>query len=169
MRLKKLAAALLADREREPSRHNIVPCFVCGHTFVYGGRRSDVSGRFCSLRCQDWYDAGNKLIADEMIYRWRDGRPMPKTSDAFRTNCAHCRKEFESLGLRCCSSECEHAYCEREHNLAVMAEAGIEPSAKRLCEICSAVIPKWRNGRRVSKSVRFCSEKCNKRARRAAA
>ena len=31
------------------------------------------------------------------------------------------------------------------------------------------VIPQWRKGRRVSKAVRFCSEKCSKRARRAAA
>jgi hypothetical protein len=169
MRHEKLSAALLADRERETPRHNIVSCFVCGHTFVYRGRRADVNGRFCSLRCQAWYDADYEPIADEIIYRWRDGRPILKTSDGFRINCAYCGKEFESLGLRCCSSECEHAYCDREHNLAIMAEAGIEPSPKRLCESCSAVIPKWRNGRRVSKSVRFCSEKCSKRARRAAA
>jgi hypothetical protein len=36
-----------------------------------------------------------------------------------------------------------------------MAEAGIEAKAKRQCEGCKAVIPAWRKGRKVSKSVRF--------------
>ena len=41
-------------------------------------------------------------------------------------NCAHCRKEFESLGSRRCSTDCERAFGERQDNLAVMAEAGIK-------------------------------------------
>jgi ribosomal protein L24E len=165
----RLAAAILADRDRPASQHNVVPCFVCGHTFVYRARRGDLNGRFCSMRCQDWYDAGNEPIGEEIVYRWRDGQPMKKSANGFHINCAHCRKEFESLGMRCCSTDCERAYVERKSNLAVMAEAGIEPSARRHCEVCLAVIPKWRNGRRVSRSVRFCSEKCRKRALRAAA
>ena len=24
----------------------------------------------------DWYDAGNKPVNEEIVYRWRDGRPM---------------------------------------------------------------------------------------------
>jgi hypothetical protein len=77
-RAERLAAQLLADRERATSsRHNIIACFSCGHTFVYRGRRgaasvwigsdedghpspdTSLSGRFCSLRCQDWHDEGN--------------------------------------------------------------------------------------------------------------
>ena len=42
----------------------------------------------------------------------------------------------------------------RKANLAIMAEAGIEPRAKRQCEVCGVAIPTWRNGRRVPKSVR---------------
>jgi len=38
----------------------------------------------------------------------------------------------------------------------VMAEVGIQPIAKRKCECCDAAIPKWRNGRRVSRATRFC-------------
>ncbi len=34
MNREKLAAALLADRERALSTHNIVACFVCGHTYI---------------------------------------------------------------------------------------------------------------------------------------
>jgi hypothetical protein len=164
-----LAAALLADRNRPTTQHNIVPCFVCGHTFVYRGRRGELNGRFCSLRCQDWYDAGNEPIGEEIVYRWRDSTPMRNGTKGFYINCAHCRKEFESLGLRCCSNDCERSLKERQDNLTVMAEAGIEPKAKRQCDQCGTVIPQWRKGRRVSKAVRFCSEKCSKRARRAAA
>ena len=168
-RTQRLAEAILADRQREATAHNIVACFVCGRTFMYRGRRGDLNSRFCSLRCQDWHDAGNEPIGEEIVYRWRDGRPMKKGSNGFYIDCAHCRKEFESFGLRCCSPECERGYSEREHNLAVMAEAGIEGATKRQCEVCSAAIPKWRNGRMVSRKTRFCSPKCRKRAGRAAA
>jgi hypothetical protein len=165
----RLAAALLADRQQRTtsSLHNIVPCFSCGYTFVYRGRQGELNGCFCSMRCQDWYDAGNEPIGEEIVYRCRDRRPMKRGPKGI--DCVNCRKEFESLGLRCCSIECERSYRERQNNLAVLAEAGIEPKARRQCEQCKAVIPQWRKGRRVSKSVRFCSEKCSKRARRAAA
>ena len=52
-RAERLAANLLADRQREPHKHNIVPCWSCGTTYVYRGRH------FCSTRCQDWFDEGN--------------------------------------------------------------------------------------------------------------
>ena len=73
----RLAAALLADRERPTTKHNVVACFSRGQTFVYKGRQGSVSvwigsdedghpspdtslnGRFCSLRCQQWFDDGN--------------------------------------------------------------------------------------------------------------
>jgi hypothetical protein len=84
----------------------------------------------------------------------------------FYIRCAGCQKDFESRGLRCCSTACERRYCERQENLRVMAEVGIEPSAKRKCEAegCGRPIPKWRNGRRVSSATRFCSAKCRQRA-----
>ena len=168
-RAQRLAEAILADRARPTTSHNIAPCFVCGHTFVYRGRRGDLNGRFCSMRCQNWYDAGNEPIGEETIYCWRDGKPMKKGAKGLYIDCAHCRKEFENFGLRCCSTDCERSLRERQDNLSIMAEAGIDPKARRQCERCKAVIPTWRKGRKVSKSVRFCSEKCSKRARRAAA
>jgi hypothetical protein len=50
-----------------------------------------------------------------------------------------------------------------------MAEVGIEVAPKKQCAApgCSATIPKWRNGRKVSKAARFCSPKCAARARTA--
>ena len=166
----RLTAAILADRARPTTQHNIVPCFVCGYTFVYKGRRGDLNGRFCSMRCQDWYDAGNAPITDQrIVYRYRDGRPMKSGSKGFYIACAHCREEFESLGLRCCSAECERAHREREENLVIMAQAGIEPTAKRKCEGpgCNAIISKWHKGRKVSRNKRFCSPRCQQRTVRA--
>ena len=142
----RLAAALLADRERPTTHHNIIPCLVCAYKFVYRGRQGELNGRFCSTRCQDWYGAGNKPVNEEIVYRWRDGRPMRMGPKGFYTDCAYCQKEFESLGLRCCSVECDRSYHEREENLAVMAEAGIEPKAKRQCENCGARNPDLAQG-----------------------
>jgi hypothetical protein len=89
-------------------------------------------------------------VAAEIVYGG-----LSKTVNGFKIVCAHCRKGFESKGLRCCSPECERAQREREVNLAVLAEAGIEPKARRRCECCDAVIPTWRKGRRVSSKTRF--------------
>jgi hypothetical protein len=171
----KLAALLLADRDRPETtqNHNIVPCFVCGHAFVYRGRQGELSGRFCSIRCQEWYDQGNpgyerQRELTKVQYRWRDGRPMRPGKEGFYIACKHCNKEFESKGLRCCSKECESAYLESEARKATLKEAGIEPEAKRRCEApnCDRPIPKWKNGRQVSSKVRFCSPLCRKRANR---
>ena len=91
---------------------------------------------------------------------------MKRGSKGFYIACAHCRKEFESLGLRCCSAECERAHREREENLVIMAQAGIELTAKRKCEgpACNAIISKWHKGRKVSRNKRFCSPRCQQRA-----
>jgi hypothetical protein len=150
------------------------------------------------MRCQQWYDDGNhsyeqqreherkllnaplgsfRIIAGPpgievgSPYYKHPTVPMRRGSEGFYIACAHCRKEFESKGLRCCSKECESAYRERQDNLAVMAEAGIEPSSdKRICAApdCGARIPVWRNGRKVSSATRFCSPKCKQKAHRAA-
>jgi hypothetical protein len=165
----RLTAAILADRTRPTTQHNIVPCFVCGYTFVYKGRRGDLNARFCSMRCQEWY-AGNAPITDQrIVYRYRDGRPMKSDRKGSYIDCAHCRKEFESLGLRWCSAECERAHREQDENLAIMAQAGIEHTAKRECEGpgCNAIISKWRKGRKVGRNKRFCSPRCQQRAVRA--
>ena len=58
---------------------------------------------------------------------------MRAGKEGFYINCAHCNKEFESKGLRCCSKECEKAYRERQDNLATLAEAGIEAAPKKRC------------------------------------
>jgi len=74
----KLAALLLADRDKpeKTTHHNIIACFSCGHRFVYRDRRGELNGRFCSTRCQEWYDEGNEPINEPIVYRWSDDRPM---------------------------------------------------------------------------------------------
>jgi hypothetical protein len=133
----RLAAALLADRNRRQTIRDerTVPCFSCGHTFVYRGRRGDLNARFCSMRCQDWYDAGNAPIgrSDPFAIPLRDWRvvagppgveigsryyegmlgdrltPMKPSGDGYTIKCAGCSKEFVSRGLRCCSVDCDEA------------------------------------------------------------
>ena len=141
---------------------NTTKCFMCGYGMVYRG------SRFCSPRCRDCYEQGNPgyfqdWLQPKIIYRCRDGCAMKIGAHGFLIACAHCGKEFDSKGLRCCSSECERAYREREDNVATMAEVGIQAAPKRQCQTCGARIPKWRNGRRVRNDVRFCSRKCASR------
>jgi hypothetical protein len=170
--------------------HNIVPCFSCNLTFTYKGPQGDISGGFCSVRCQAFFDAGNTppnspddtliglrvaaggpgIEASSDFYAAVFGRPPVATKrsfDGFKIVCFGCGSEFESRGLRCCSDTCERRYRERQDNLAVMAQVGIEPTLKRKCAnpACANTIPKWRNGRQVSKSVRFCSPKCSRKAK----
>ena len=190
MRNSGLAAQIEADIiGRETSRHNIVPCRVCAHAFIYRGRRGDLNGNFCSLHCQSWYDDGKPEIdhnptatASKTPLTGRRvvaGPPdlevgslyyesiFPKLTpmNGYRIKCANCSKEFESKGLRCCSAECERRYRDREFNIAVMAEVGIEAKAKRKCANpdCSNTIPKWRNRRQVSSATRFCSPRCSRK------
>jgi hypothetical protein len=186
-----LTAAILRDRERadtQPSQ-NIVDCISCGASFIYRPPQGDDSGRFCSPRCREWYDNGNSSYDQHyasknnpLWYTWRsisastrvsahDARPMPMGPHGFIIACAGCGKNFDSKGLRCCSADCERQYRERKDNAAVMAEVGMEPaSTKRKCENpgCGKSIPKWRNGKRVSKSTRFCSQACQRKCWKAA-
>jgi predicted nucleic acid-binding Zn ribbon protein len=185
-RAEKLAVAILADNERIAAKTSdkrddpLAECFSCGRGITYRG------SRFCSQRCREWYDAGNPSFSEQeqQKRKWDTSRPwrltagppgakmphMPKAMRrgpvGFYIECANCQKEFESKGLRCCSKECENRYREREGNRAVMAEVGIEVAVKPRCEECGAVIPKWRNGRRVRAGAQFCSPPCSQRAAR---
>jgi hypothetical protein len=162
----RLAEALLADRNQAKSeRADITKCFMCGVGMMYRGNR------FCSEQCREYYADGapgfeQDWLRPEIVYRDRTGAPMKMGPHGFMIACAHCRKEFDSKGLRCCSPKCEHAYRERQDNLAVLAEVGEAPVAKRGCLQCGMRIPTWRKGRKVSSATRFCTPKCAQRAKR---
>ena len=167
MKQSSIAAVIERDllRSNDKPSSNIVACWSCARTFRYRSRQGPLNGNFCSLRCQDWYDAGNPALHPEptIVYRWRDGHPMRMGARGFLINCARCGQEFDSKGLRCCTPDCERHYRERQDNLAIMAEVGMAPMPKRQCQTCGARIPKWRAGRKVSSATRFCSRKCARR------
>jgi hypothetical protein len=153
---------LLSDDEKSRVTET-TSCFMCGIGMI------DRGSRFCSHRCRLYYDSGAPGYAQDYARQPKIKYGMSMGPHGFYRRCAHCQYEFESNGLRCCSTECERRCGEREANLAVMREIGIEPSRKRLCAECGAAIPKWRNGRRVSRATRFCSDRCSRKARRNAA
>jgi predicted nucleic acid-binding Zn ribbon protein len=159
MKTAAIAAAIERDllRADDAPSTNIVTCFSCGFSMTYRG------SRFCSDRCRDWYDVGNPGCDQDWLRQTRQPVIRPGRYGYF-IRCAHCGKEFESKGLRCCSADCERGYRGRKDNLAIMAEVGIEPAAKRRCEVCSAALPKWSKGRLSKK--RFCSARCQKAQRR---
>jgi hypothetical protein len=92
---------------------------------------------------------------------------LPQSGDGFRIECKGCRKPFVSRGLRCCSPECERSYREQLDIKSTMAEVGMEPMReKRKCEECGGDIPLWRKGKAVRSDSRFCSSRCQAKAKR---
>jgi hypothetical protein len=169
MKTDALAAALKTDLLRTdlPATPSIDDCFLCGRSFVYRD-----SGRFCSERCRERYDADRRATEDLnpfKITKWRviaggnpdylPSTPMRRGPVGWHIACPGCQREFQSQGLRYCSAECERRSREHAENVALMAEVGMQVAAKRLCQHpgCGAAIPKWRNGRRVSERARFCN------------
>jgi hypothetical protein len=59
MKTTAITRALLRDREAErPAQPQSAACFACGRSFMYRRAVGDDSGRFCSRRCRETYDAG---------------------------------------------------------------------------------------------------------------
>ena len=124
---------------KQIGNHNIVACRSCGYTYVYKGRQGELNGNFCSLRCQAWYDDGNPQLPSDLavealkvpVDKWKvvagpgleagqpyysavfpAGRkftPMRMGPKGWYIHCCSNQK-FESLGLRCCSRECEERF-----------------------------------------------------------
>jgi hypothetical protein len=159
MKADKLAAALMRDRARTcagPSNTSI-ECFGCGRPFIYRGpQQGDDNGRFCSDKCREAYDAGYRRA--EPVDAFKPSTAMRRGPVGWHIACAGCQREFESKGLRHCSTECERRCRERQENAELMAEVGMQVEAKRKCAKpeCNNPVPKWRKGRRVSKRARFC-------------
>lgn len=172
--LETLAAALKADilrTDRASTLSSSIDCFLCERSFTCRGHKGDLNGRFCSDRCRESYDAGYRRPESVDPFKptsWRvvaggdlgylPSTPMRRGSEGWYVTCPGCGSEFESQGLRCCSTKCERRLEERAENMALMAEVGMEPKAKRKCSVpgCDNPIPKWRNGRRVSQRAQFC-------------
>jgi hypothetical protein len=155
-----LTNAIMRDRQRErptPTK-TTAECFACGREYLYRDTDGDDSGRFCSTRCREAYDAGFPAHASKGSQHWHS---LPMGKHGFLIKCRGCERQFDSKGLRCCSVECERAYRLKEE----VAEHPFR-FVKRKCVECSGEIPNWRKGRRVSKATRFCSDRCAERSRR---
>ena len=149
----------------------IADCFACGRHYSRGGR-------FCSKLCRSAFDAGYPATSGQTApWRTLDGKRYRvwgtitdkdlhlATVNLHEIECRGCRGTFISKGLRCCSPDCERKFREREDIAAVMADAGMERSTKRKCEVCPNTIPKWLpGGKLVPSSRRFCSPKCRQKA-----
>jgi hypothetical protein len=176
-RAKRLAAALLRDRHRERPTPARTSCFACGRTFprrdIEAG--SEASSRFCSDQCRRQYDDGVPVAAeprDSFATEWRVAAggdpghlaaPMRAGSRGFLIECPGCGKQFDSSGLRFCSTDCRHRHRERAENAQLMAEVGIDQPIKRKCASCGGPLQVWRKGRRVSAATRFCSPRCRRK------
>jgi hypothetical protein len=192
-----LAAAIERDLLRgEPARTYAPECFACGRSFLPRLSDGEDTGRFCSRRCREAYDAGlppydpdqlKKLASrinpgglrvvagppglngyDPLQGSQQLSRGIKRRGGAgFVIACLGCGREFDSTGLRCCSLACERRCRDRGENEDLMSEVGMERPTKRKCEQCGGVIPIWRNGRRVKKTTHFCSPRCSKASKRA--
>jgi hypothetical protein len=153
----RLAAAIERDilgRNPRPI-HQSQACFGCGRSY-----HRQNHGRFCSGRCREAFDAGVPAYEPLDVTRFYS---LPIGPKGFFVECAHCRKRFESKGLRCCSSECERELRRKQELEAKLADDPFRV-VKRKCESCGGPIPNWRNGRRVSNGTKFCSRRCQRKA-----
>jgi hypothetical protein len=177
----KLARQILDDRAKPRPAPRVGGCFLCGRSYSPQPAAGDASTRFCNIKCRGAYDAGTALAVEPnpfVVDQWRviAGPPpghMPKAPrmmgrHGFYIDCCHCKREFESRGLRCCSAECARALKSRAEAVAIVAEVGGELAAKRKCECCGGEIPNWTGEgfkrHRTRKSQRYCSARCQRKA-----
>ena len=174
MTVQAIAAEILRDRETRISKSTNVgdmPCFKCGKLFEYRGPRGDNSGRFCSDHCRAEYDMPGAFSLDPFkVTKWQvvaGGDPgylvaTPMTcisGGGWRAACHGCGRPFGSSGLAYCKPTCRQVSQERAESAALMAQVGMDaPAAKRPCQApgCTGTIPRWRNGRQVSKRAKYC-------------
>jgi hypothetical protein len=156
----RLAEAIARDMlaERKPPQ-KFPSCFACGRSYCSG------EGRFCSARCRAAFDVGGPVYEPIDVDRFYS---LPKGRHGFLIDCPTCRMPFDSRGLRCCSIDCERGYRDKQKLEAELADDPFR-AIKRKCDACRRDIPNWRNGRRVSKATRFCSDRCATAARRKSA
>jgi hypothetical protein len=155
-RAARLAQAIVRDREARFERTEPAPaptCMMCGRGYAARG------SRFCSERCREAFDTGAPAYAPAAVDRYYT---LPRSGTGFRIVCASCKQPFTSYGLRCCGVNCERALCKREERDRELADDPFR-SPRPPCQCCGLPIPRWRNGRQVPTTARFCSDRCRKR------
>jgi hypothetical protein len=194
MRTQSLANILLRDAlaERPEVHVDLNRCLLCSRTFT-AGKGVGANGRFCSRLCIEAFDAGYAHRSDgsgpkdwAVVVPAYDGggavknpvgsrpyaRAMTPRGDGFLVECRHCKKQFVSRGLRCCSPECERQVKEDKKTVALLAEVQMESTGyvPRKCEHCDGAIPRYtgvgKARKETRKDARFCSKSCAEKARR---
>jgi hypothetical protein len=106
MKTDALAAALKADilrTDRPATPTNITNCFACGGSYIYKGPNGENSGRFCSEKCREAYDAGYRRPALPAV---KYGR---LTAPSVSTGCPATQSGLPELGWKTLSLEVMHA------------------------------------------------------------
>ncbi len=111
-------------------------------------------GQFCSSRCRDGCDAGcpahQPYDAISFLHRFPVSRAIIRQGPRGAIiACAHCRREFDSRGLHCCTKACERALTNAKALQADIGPLAARPSARRKCEVCEAKLPRSINGKEV--------------------
>ena len=152
-RVQRLAARLLADRERCKPQSNSTRCHLCGRSYTYVGPNGDDSGRFCCPEHRQQYDDGKRAAT----YSRRQQFQMRMGKVGFWIECP-CGRTFESKGWKYCSPQCARQARQQAETKATLTEVGMEAPTKRNCQRpgCMRDIPRWRHGRRVSSAAKFC-------------
>jgi hypothetical protein len=161
-----LARVIEADllAEKPAAKDDAMSCHACGRPYMYRGPHGDASGRFCSDRCRDAYDAGwpaydpdihepdrrksnwiplgkLRVVAGPPVYDPLAGSRQlsrgikRRGAHGWIIECFGCGQYFDSTGLRCCSVKCERAYLDRQDAIQAMAEVGMEAPTKRKCQL----------------------------------
>jgi len=152
-KIQRLAARLLADRERCKPQSSFTRCHLCGRSYTYVGPNGDDSGAFCSPQCRESYDHGARPVA----YSLRQQFSLRMGKVGFWLTC-RCGRAFESKGWKYCSPQCARQAHQQAETAAVLAEVAMEAPTKRRCQKpgCSRSIPNWRHGRKVSSTAKYC-------------
>ena len=179
-RTRNLAAQIAKEMLRPDRRVIDTACFVCGRLFLPKlPINDDNTGRFCSTRCRQAYDAGYTpgTVPNEFTTAWRViagsnpghvPQPVRAGRHGFLITCPGCGKEFNSCGLHFCSTDCERQHRRRNETATLMQSVGMELPTKRKCKSCGGDIPNWRGEgkarKRLRSDARFCSLQCSQRS-----
>jgi hypothetical protein len=149
MKTSRLAAILARDllRTEEPTKTETPTCFACGRSMLHRPTDGDDNSRFCSIRCQEAYDAGfpaygsRKVdVFDVPISAWRVVAGPPGVE----------------IGSQYYAPIIEAV--ERRRKRLARSRSGEELiRPRKLCQRCGAKLPVWANGKQVRSDRKFCT------------
>jgi hypothetical protein len=145
----KLAALIEEDRQQRAARpkYEAMECFSCGRGLNYKGPRGHDSGRLCSSRCREWYDAGNPAYEPPAVTVERINRvllrawkviagPPGQVGSAYYADLLDRPKKAKRIGK-------------------LSNDELIRP--RRLCEWCGNPLPVWIKGKKVPATRKYCA------------